>query len=203
MEEEKKYYYDYLLKVLSIAKIGLVYSKDEYALQNYKDIQDITEKALENFENMSFDRPNYFQRKVYPTPNVSCRTIISNEKGEVLMVKEAVDGGYSFPGGWCDLFDSPSEAAARECKEEAGCEVVIDGIIAILNRTPFKNPTSVPEYAIFFKGHILNNLHQHDHEILNVGFFDIDNLPLLSRKITKSEIVKVLEAFRNNKIIFD
>ena len=203
MEEEKKYFYDYLLKVLSISRIGLVFSKDEYAIKNYQDIQKMTEEALEHFENLSLDRPNYFERNVYPTPNVSCRTILVNDKGQILMVKEAVDGGYSFPGGWCDLYDSPKDAAKRECYEEAGADVEIDDVIAILNRTPFKTPTSVPEYAIFFKGHIVHDLHTHDHEITNVGFFDVDNLPVLSRKITKTEILKVLDAYKNKKIICD
>lgn len=203
MDDEKKFFYDYLVKILAISKVGLTFSKDEYALQNYKDVQDLSEDALEHFESLSLERPNYFERHIYPTPNVSCRTLLSNEKGQVLMVREAVDGGYSFPGGWCDLYNSPKEAATRECYEEAGVEVAIDDLFAVLNRTPFKTPTSVPEYALFFRGHIVGNSHTHDHEITNVGFFDIDNLPELSRKITKEEILKVVDAYKNNKHICD
>ena len=55
-------FYNYLIKMLSIAKIGLVYSKDEYALSNYKQVQELTMKMLENFEHLKFDRQNYFQR---------------------------------------------------------------------------------------------------------------------------------------------
>lgn len=198
-----EYFYDYLLKILSIAKIGLVFSKDEYALQNYKEIQELTNNALENFLNIKLDRPSYFRRDIYPTPNVSCRTLICNEKNELLLVKEAVDNGYSFPGGWCDLYDSPKEAAIRECYEEAGVDVEIEDVIAILNRTPFKTPTGTPEYAIFFKGKILNNYHIHDHEILNVEFFPLDKLPKLSNKIAKEEIDRVLDAFKKNIQICD
>lgn len=201
--ENNKFFYDYLLKMLSIAKIGLVYSTDEYAINNYKEVQALTEEMLENFENVSFDRPNYFERNVYPTPNVSVRTVIENEKGEILMVREKVDGGYGFPGGWCDLFDTPMEAAIRECREEAGVEVEITGLIGILNRTPFKAPTSVPEYAIVFKGKVLKDFHEHDHEITDVKFVDPDNLPELSKKISKGEFLKIIENFKANKIIIE
>lgn len=197
------YFYNYLLKILSISKIGLVYSHDPYAVENYKEIQDLTEKMLEDFVNLKFDRPNYFERTVYPTPNVSVRTIVENDEGKILMVKENVDHGFIFPGGWCDLFDSPKDAAIRECKEEGGVDVEITGIVGILNRTPFKAPTSVPEYAIFFKGKLVNNHHVHDHEIEEVKFVDIDNLPVLSKKISKFEIDKIIENYKKNTIIID
>ena len=87
---DSKYFYDFLLKIQSISKIGLVYSKDPYALTNYKEINDLSTKYLEDFENIKFDRPSYFERDIYPTPNVSVRTLIFNEdKTKVLMVREA------------------------------------------------------------------------------------------------------------------
>lgn len=203
MNDEKEYFYNYLVKVLSISKIGLTFSKDPYAMENYKEVQTLTNSALEKFEEISFQRPSFFKRDIYPTPNVSCRTIISNSKGQILLVKEQVDGGYTFPGGWCDLYDSPKQAAIRECLEEAGVEVEIESVVAILNRTPFKQPTFVPEYAIFFKGTLKKDFHTHDHEILNVAFFDVDNLPVLSKKITLEEIQKVLDAYKNGVTICD
>ena len=73
-----KQIYDYIVKIQSIAKIGLVFSKDPYALTNYQQINDISLKMLEEFMEVKFDRPNYFKRDVYPTPNVSVRTVIFN-----------------------------------------------------------------------------------------------------------------------------
>ena len=81
--------YDYIVKIQSIAKIGLVFSKDPYALTNYQQINDISLQMLEKFMEVKLDRPNYFQRDIYPTPSISVRTIIFNEdKTKVLMVRE-------------------------------------------------------------------------------------------------------------------
>ena len=76
---DTKQIYDYILKIQSIAKIGLVHSKDPYALTNYQQINDLSTQFLEDFLEVKFDRPNYFERDIYPTPNVSVRTIILNE----------------------------------------------------------------------------------------------------------------------------
>ena len=65
---------------------------------------------LESFMDVKFDRPNYFQRSVNHTPNVSVRTVIFNNEGHLLLVQESKKGTYSLTGGWCDLYDSPSEA---------------------------------------------------------------------------------------------
>ena len=36
MKDSYQEFYNYIIKVLSISKIGLVFSKDQYAITNYK-----------------------------------------------------------------------------------------------------------------------------------------------------------------------
>ena len=99
-----KFFYDYLIKMLSIAKIGLTFSYDAYAIEDYKKVQELSESALEHFMDLKLDRPNFFERNIYPTPNVSVRVVILNEtRDEILLVQEKKDMGYSIPGGWADL----------------------------------------------------------------------------------------------------
>ena len=200
---DTKHLYDLLIKVQAIAKIGLLYTKDEYAKTNYENIQEMTLELLSDLQETDLNRNNYFKRDIYPTPNVSVRTIVFNENDEFLMVQESDDGGYSFPGGWADLYDAPSEAALREVLEEAGAKVEIEKLVALLNRTPFKNPSSVPEYVVVFKAKFIRFVHEHDHEISNVGWFKRDELPPLSGKVTAFEINKMLDAAFNNQLIYD
>ena len=201
---DSKYFYDFLIKVQSIAKIGLIYSKDPYALTNYQEINDLSTKMLEDFENVKFDRPNYFERDVYPTPNVSVRTIIFNDdRTEILMVREAVSHEYSLPGGWADLYDSPSTAAKNECLQEAGAEVEMVRLVGITDRTPFKRNAPVPEYVIIFEGKITKMHEDHEYETDDVQFFRIDNLPTISRKTSKEELMRFIDAARSGKTIFD
>ena len=201
---DSKQIYDFILKVQSISKIGLVYSKDPYALTNYKELNDLSTKFLEDFIEVKFDRPNYFARDIYPTPNISVRTIIFNkDKTKVLMVREATLGTYSLPGGWADLYDSPSQTAKNECKQEAGADIEVIRLVGLTSRTPFKAPTSIPEYVAIFEARILELHKEHEYETDDVNFFDIDNLPLISKKTSKEELLRFIIAAKENKTIFD
>ena len=201
---DSKQIYDYIVKIQSIAKIGLVYSKDPYALTNYKEINDLSMKFLEEFMEVQFDRPNYFARDIYPTPNVSVRTLIfSSDKKKILMVREANSGEYSLPGGWADLYDSPSQTARNECLQEAGADIEVIRLVGITERTPYKKPNSVPEYVVIFEAKIKELHKEHEYETDDVGFFDIDNLPTISRKTSKEELMRFINAGITGETIFD
>ena len=47
------------------------------------------------------------------TPKVDVRAVVFREE-RILLVKEPNEAGWSVPGGWADVGESPSEAAARE-----------------------------------------------------------------------------------------
>lgn len=201
---DSKHIYDFLIKIQSISKIGLIYSKDPYAVTNYKEINDLSTKFLEEFMEVNFDRPNYFKRDIYPTPNISVRTVIlNNEKSKVLMVKEVNLQAYSLPGGWADLYDSPSTVARNECKQEAGANIEIVRLVGITDRTPFKADTSLPEYVIVFEAKLIGELGEHEYETDDVGWFDIHNLPLISKKSTKEELERMIFAAVSGETIFD
>lgn len=201
---DSKEIYDYILKIQSIAKIGLVYSKDPYAITNYDEINRLSMEMLEKFMEVKFDRPNYFQRDVYPTPNVSVRAIIFNEaRDKILLVKEANSHTYSMPGGWADLYDSPSKTAKNESMQEAGADIDVIRLVAVLDRTPFKANTSIPEYVILFEGKLKGELKEHEYETEDVGWFDYNNLPEMSRKVSREELDRMIKAAVNGETIFD
>ncbi len=201
---DSKQIYDFVLKIQSIAKIGLIYSKDPYAITNYNEINNLSLKFLEEFVEVKFDRPNYFQRDIYPTPNVSVRTVILNrDRTKVLMVREAALQAYSLPGGWADLYDSPSQTAMNECRQEAGADIEIVRLVGIMNRTPFKSPTSVPEYVVIFEAKLVGNLHEHEYETDDVGWYPVDKLPPLCKKVTPEEVQRMVDAAVNGETIFD
>jgi len=196
--------YDYIIKIQAIAKTGLVYSKDPYAISNYQEINEMSRELLEHFCEVKLDRNNYFEKEVYPTPNISVRTVIFNvDRSKVLMVREVATQTYSLPGGWCDLYESASETAKKECLQEAGAEVKIVRLVGLTNRTPFKNSTSVPDYVAIFEGELLKLNPDHEYETDDVNWFDINNLPELSRKTSKAEIERMINAALNKQVIYD
>jgi 8-oxo-dGTP diphosphatase len=201
---ETKYFYDFLIKIQSIAKIVLVHSKDPYALTNYEEINKLSTEMLEKFMEVNFDRPNYFQRDIYPTPNVSVRTVIFNEdKTKVLLVRETSEQAYCLPGGWADLYDSPKDTAINECRQEAGANIEVIRLVGVMNRTPFKAKTSVPEYVLIFEAKLIGELKEHEYETDDVNFFDVNNLPNLSRKVSKEEVERMIFSARDELTIFD
>ena len=201
---DSKELYDYILKIQSIAKIGLVFSKDPYALTNYQQINDLTMEMLEKLMEIEFHRPNYFSRDIYPTPSVSVRAVIVNEdKSKILFVREANSGTYSFPGGWADLYDSPGQTAINESSQEAGADIELVRLVGILNRTPFKTNVNSPEYLVVFEAKLKGQLHEHEYETDDVAWFPIDQIPPLSRKVMKKEIDRIIDAIKTGKTIFD
>lgn len=201
---DSKEVYDYILKIQSIAKIGLKYSTDPYAITNYTEINKLSLEMLEKFMEVKLDRPNYFSKDIYPTPNISVRTIILNEdKTKVLMVREVNSHTYSLPGGWADLYDSPSQTAINESIQEAGAVVEVVRLVGVTNRTPFKSNTSIPEYVIIFEAKLIGELHEHEYETDDVEWFSIDNLPQLSRKVSPGEIKRMINAAVSGETIFD
>ncbi len=201
---DSKELYDYILKIQSIAKIGLVFSKDPYALTNYQQINDLTMEMLEKLMEIEFHRPNYFSRDIYPTPSVSVRAVIVNEdKSKILFVREANSGTYSFPGGWADLYDSPGQTAINESSQEAGADIELVRLVGVLNRTPFKTNVNSPEYLVVFEAKLKGQLHEHEYETDDVQWFPIDQIPPLSRKVMKEEIDRIIDAIKTGKTIFD
>ena len=201
---DSKELYDYILKIQSIAKIGLVFSKDPYALTNYQQINDLTMEMLEKLMEIEFHRPNYFSRDIYPTPSVSVRAVIVNEdKSKILFVREANSATYSFPGGWADLYDSAGQTAINESSQEAGADIELVRLVGVLNRTPFKTNVNSPEYLVVFEAKLKGQLHEHEYETDDVEWFPIDQIPPLSRKVMKEEIDRIIDAIKTGKTIFD
>jgi hypothetical protein len=61
---EKKDIVDFVLKVEEISKVGLKYSKDPYALDNYQELQDIAHSFLNEKMETPIRSDNFFTRDV-------------------------------------------------------------------------------------------------------------------------------------------
>ncbi len=195
--------YQFIIKVQAISKIGLMFSKDPYALENYQELQELSKQIIEDYGNLKISGPNFFARDIYPTPNISVRALILNSKNQLLLVKESSLGTWSLPGGWCDLFETPSEAIIKEVIQEAGIHMKVTRLLGISDRTKYKANKNWSEYALMFLGEIIEDTKAFGHEVSEVGFFDLNNLPELSFKSTEVEIKRALKAIEANTAFFD
>ena len=65
-----------------------------------------------------------------PTHLVSVAGLVTNDKGEILLVKSPWRG-WEYPGGLIEPGETFQEALHREIREEAGVEVEITGFVGI------------------------------------------------------------------------
>ncbi len=197
-------FYEFILKVQAISKIGLTYSKDAYAIENYQELSEMSTKMLKQFTKVNFNRPQYFDRDIYPTPNVSVRMIIFNQQNEILLVKEKVDQGFTLPGGWADLFESPVEAIRKECMQEAGADVHVSHLTGVYHFDFVHHGQSQSQYVLVFKGTLKGTLKPFGHEITEVKFFPTNRLPKnLSFKIERHDLLKMIADAQKGDTFFE
>lgn len=193
------YWEQYVMKVLSICRIGLKYSKDPFALENYAELEKISLELVNGAKSFP-DQGNFYERDIYPTPNLSVRVIVLNNKEQLLMVKEKLEGKWAVPGGWVDVFDTPSEAAISEVFQETGLTIKPTRLLAVMQRERYKDyPTLVSETVHYFLAEVISGELTTSHETSEVSWFNMNELPELSKKTTESEIKSAIDVALNHK----
>ena len=70
---------------------------------------------------------------LYRNPKVVVGAVIEHD-GRVLLCRRAIDprkGFWTIPAGYLELAETAAEGARREAREEAGAEIVLDGMLAV------------------------------------------------------------------------
>ncbi len=132
------------------------------------------------------------------TPKVDVRAAVFGED-RILLVKETGEVGWSLPGGWADVGESPSEAAARETMEESGYSVRPVRLLAAYDRDRHGHPP-IPYhvYKLVYLCEILDEVPSSDVDTDGVRFFAENELPELSvTRITRAQVSRFFEHHRN------
>ena len=132
------------------------------------------------------------------TPKVDVRAAVFRED-RILLVKESGEVGWSLPGGWADVGESPSEAAARETMEESGYRVRPVRLLAAYDRDRHGHPP-IPYhvYKLVFLCEILDQTPSPDVDTDGVRFFGEHELPGLSvTRIIPPQVSRFFEHHRN------
>jgi len=184
---------DLAKRIKAIADTGLVYSTGDYDRERYTELLEISYELMSKLIDQPLEtvKDFYIPNKDYPTPKVDIRGLLLNEAGEILLVQEMADNKWTLPGGWADIGYSPSEVIEKEFLEEAGLVVKANRLLAVFDKKCHPHPAQ-PYYVYKFAlqcevaGPI--NL-QKGFDILNAGFFALDDLPPLSEdRILRSQI---------------
>lgn len=184
-----------------IGQTGLTYAKDPFDTERYQAVRRIAAEMMAAGAGGTEWQPvlELFELDSgYATPKVDVRAAVFQEN-RVLLVKERSDGGWTLPGGWADIGDSPAEAAVREVKEESGYDVVTSKLAAVYDRDRHGHPPlPYAVYKLFFLCNLVGGQPESNHETDGVGFFAEDELPPLSlTRVTEAEIKHLFEHFRD------
>jgi len=187
----------------ALAENGLHYSENDYDLDRYQIIEEISLRMLSLLTGISSETIEVAtpERNGYRTPKVDVRAVIFNERDEILLVRERIDSLWSLPGGWCDVGYTPTEVAEKETFEEAGIKVKAERLLAVLDKKCHGHPEDLfYSYKIFLECSAESYDIKTGMETLDVGFFGKDKLPDLSTPRNTEEQILLMFDFHFNRI---
>ena len=170
----------------AISQTGLTFTANDYDRGRYRRLAEIAAEIVEKHAGLPVERTveNFLVQPGYATPKVDVRGAIVAD-GKVLLVQERADGRWALPGGWADVGDLPSETVVREVWEETGFQVVVSKLIGVYDGNRSGTPLSFYHaYKLVFLCEITGGAARPNEEILDVAFFDFEDLPPLSSERT-------------------
>jgi len=186
-------------RLQAIAQDGLTYARDGYDLGRYEQVREIAAEILAAHSAGALqDARALLELETGPaTPKVDARAAVFRG-GEILLVKEPDDSGWSIPGGWADVGESASESAVREVREESGYLVRAVRLISAYDRDRHGHtPLPYHVYRLVFLCEILERTPARAVEAEGVGFFGENELPELSlTRVTPAQIRRFFEHHR-------
>lgn len=188
-------------RIRSLAQNGLVYSENEYDTDRYEELLNLSNgmTALVADSSLQEIKDCFVIEKDYVTPKVDIRAVVFNEKDQILLVKEKLDGCWSLPGGWADIGYSPTEVAVKEVKEETGLEVKVVKLLAVLDKKCHNHPPALHyAYKIFILCEITGGDFTSAFDILDKGFFNQNDLPPLSLERVLKEQIDLMYEYKRN-----
>lgn len=180
----------------SLAQAGLTYTENPFDVERYHKLQEIAAEIvaahapIEPASVLSM----FDGERGYATPKLDGRGVIFQED-RILLVKELADGGWTLPGGWIDLNESPRRAVEREVWEESGYQVKATRLLGVYDRNLHGFPPMIfHTYKLFIRCEVVGGTPATSIETGGAEFFARDQIPPLSvARVTPELIERMFE----------
>lgn len=185
-------------EIFSLSQSGLTYSGNQYDIERYKRLQEITAEIVANQSEISRETvlEGFSMQAGYITPKIDVRGAVIHDN-KILLIQERADGKWAMPGGWADLGNAPASVAEREVWEESGFRVKAEKVVAVIDANRIEPMEFYHAYKIIFLCKLLDGEPRISYETLAVDFFDSDHLPSLSMYRTNE--IMIQEVFAHVK----
>lgn len=183
---------EWAVELQSIAQAGLFYGKDEYDMERYEQIRDISAEMISYKTDIPVEKvKDLFCDEVgYQTPKLDTRAAIFLDN-KILLVKES-NGTWSLPGGWVDVNLSVRENVIKEVKEEAGLDVTPRTVIAVQDREKHNLPIYAYKVCkIFVLCTVDGGAFEKNLETVESRYFGEKELPLLALEKNNEEQIRM------------
>jgi ADP-ribose pyrophosphatase YjhB (NUDIX family) len=168
---------DWARRLQAIAQTGVAYEEPSvHDRERYEQVRRIAAEMLSSNGDVDAIDARLAAETGHATPKLDVRGAAFRH-GEILLVRET--DGWSLPGGWADIGETPAEAAAREVLEESGYATRAVKLIALLDRDRQGYPPHPWHIwkAIFLCELLGDEQRELGHETEDARFFARESLP--------------------------
>jgi ADP-ribose pyrophosphatase YjhB (NUDIX family) len=209
MADSSRRWLDWAREIQALAQTGRHYAQNDFDRERADRLLEIAAEIVAEHAGLAAPEAlaAFRAQPGYVTPKVDVRGAVCRE-GNLLLVREAQDGGWTLPGGWADVGESPARAAEREVFEEAGLEVRAVRLIGVYDANRIEGGLPLfHAYKLVFLCERLSGSLTPSKETSDVAFFPMTDLPALlsAHRTTPRILVDVARACRETSTptVFD
>jgi ADP-ribose pyrophosphatase YjhB (NUDIX family) len=193
----------------ALAQAGLQYAHDDFERGRADRILAIAAEIVSRHGDLPEGEAKraFTAQPGYVTPKVDVRGAVFNGE-ELLLVREAIDGGWTLPGGWADVGEGPREAVEREVWEESGLRVRATRLVGVYDANRIEEAMPLfHAYKMVFLCQRLGGELTPSPETTSLGFYRLDALPqpFSPHRTTPRHLADALAALKDSgrPTIFD
>ncbi len=190
-------------EIQAVAQTGLAFTKDPYDAERYHALRALSVRIVAAHTGVDTARiEDLFAADTgYATPKLGVRGAVFDDRGHILLVREAIDDGrWTLPGGWAEVNQTPAESVAREVFEESGYRVRPVKLAAVWDRVRQGHPAgSASVVKLAFICALEGGSPTTSLETSGCGWFPRDAIPaaLSIRRTLPHQIARMFDHWRD------